>query len=78
MTAADAFFERAVATRSLMAVSNIFNSDSAAPFTHDLGELANELKIVWQTQELEDLDEITDLAILIASITACISLCSHL
>ena len=42
----------------------IVEKDAAAPFTHDLGQLANELQMIWKPEEQEDFDEITDLAIL--------------
>ncbi|OGJ65940.1 hypothetical protein A3A67_03695 [Candidatus Peribacteria bacterium RIFCSPLOWO2_01_FULL_51_18] len=38
----------------------IREKDRAAPFTHDLGELAEDLKIEWTADEQESLDEITD------------------
>lgn len=42
----------------------IREKDTAAPFTHDLGELAGKLKISWEAHEQEDFNEITDLGIL--------------
>lgn len=60
----EVLFHCHLALELALKAQHIIEKDSAAPFTHDLGELANELQIVWQTQELEDLDEITDLAIL--------------
>lgn len=42
----------------------ISEKDAAAPFTHDLRELAEKLTVDWQADERENFDEITDLAIL--------------
>ena len=38
----------------------IREKNAAAPFTHDLSELAEELQIEWTSDEQEDFDEITD------------------
>lgn len=42
----------------------ILEKDAAAPFTHDLGELAKNLQTVWDVHERENLDTITEAGIL--------------
>lgn len=60
----DVLFHCHLALELALKAQYIREKDAAAPFTHDLGELAKALGEIWNVQEREDFDEITDVGIL--------------
>jgi len=56
----EVLFHCHLAIKLALKAAYILEKDTAAPFTHDLGELAGDLKIEWTPDEQESFDEITD------------------